>query len=252
MLEQFTAHITPFGKDRVVRVWLPDEIETARTAYPVLYMFDGHNVFFDQDATYGKSWGMKEYLDKSQTQLIVAAVECSHSPDNGRLSEYSPYDFADPQLGRFRGLGRETMEWLISDFKSEIDRQYRTLPDREHTFLAGSSMGGLMSLYGVLEFNHVFSRAGALSPSVWVAPGKLSKLAREARLGKDTVIYTDYGSEEGRQRPKVAGQLSKLANILESREVMMTRRIVPGGTHCEACWERQLPFLIPALMYGLE
>ena len=162
--------------------------------YPVLYMFDGHNVFFDQDATYGKSWGMKEYLDQTQTQLIVAAVECSHSPDNGRLSEYSPYDFADPQLGRFRGLGRETMEWLIHDFKSEIDRQYRTLPDREHTFLAGSSMGGLMSLYGVMEFNHVFSRAGALSPSVWVAPGKLSKLAREAELGRDTVIYTDYGS----------------------------------------------------------
>lgn len=220
--------------------------------YPVLYMFDGHNVFFDQDATYGKSWGMKEYLDQTQTQLIVAAVECSHSPDNGRLSEYSPYDFADPQLGRFRGLGRETMEWLIHDFKSEIDRQYRTLPDREHTFLAGSSMGGLMSLYGVMEFNHVFSRAGALSPSVWVAPGKLSKLAREAELGRETVIYTDYGSEEGRQRPKVAGQLSKLANILESRGVMVTRRIVPGGTHCEACWERQLPFLIPTLMYGLE
>lgn len=220
--------------------------------YPVLYMFDGHNVFFDQDATYGKSWGMKEYLDRTQTQLIVAAVECSHSPDNGRLSEYSPYDFADPQLGRFRGLGRETMEWLIHDFKSEIDRQYRTLPDREHTFLAGSSMGGLMSLYGVMEFNHVFSRAGALSPSVWVAPGKLSKLAREAELGRETVIYTDYGSEEGRQRPKVAGQLSKLANILESRDVMVTRRIVPRGTHCEACWERQLPFLIPTLMYGLE
>lgn len=220
--------------------------------YPVLYMFDGHNVFFDQDATYGKSWGMKEYLDRTQTQLIVAAVECSHSPDNGRLSEYSPYDFADSQLGRFRGLGRETMEWLIHDFKSEIDRQYRTLPDREHTFLAGSSMGGLMSLYGVMEFNHVFSRAGALSPSVWVAPGKLSKLAREAELGEDTVIYTDYGSEEGRQRPKVARQLSKLADILESRDVMMTRRIVPGGTHSEACWERQLPFLIPALMYGLE
>lgn len=220
--------------------------------YPVLYMFDGHNVFFDQDATYGKSWGMKEYLDQTQTQLIVAAVECSHSPDNGRLSEYSPYDFADPQLGRFRGLGRETMEWLIHDFKLEIDRQYRTLLDREHTFLAGSSMGGLMSLYGVMEFNHVFSRAGALSPSVWVAPGKLSKLAREAELGRETVIYTDYGSEEGRQRPKVAGQLSKLANILESRDVMVTRRIVPGGTHCEACWERQLPFLIPTLMYGLE
>ena len=52
--------------------------------YPVLYMFDGHNVFFDSDATYGKSWGMKEYMDKTKTQMIIAAVECNHSPNHGR------------------------------------------------------------------------------------------------------------------------------------------------------------------------
>ena len=113
--------------------------------YPVLYMFDGHNVFFDSDATYGKSWGMKEYMDFTGTQLLIAAVECNHSPDNGRLREYSPFPFDDPKMGHFPGLGRKTMEWMIGSFKKDIDSRFRTLADRENTFIAGSSMGGLMS-----------------------------------------------------------------------------------------------------------
>ena len=53
MLAHFTARITPFGKDRLVRLWLPDGAMEGSDAYPVVYMFDGHNVFFDEDATYG-------------------------------------------------------------------------------------------------------------------------------------------------------------------------------------------------------
>ncbi|MEI3246713.1 MAG: hypothetical protein V8S26_11670 [Lachnospiraceae bacterium] len=67
--------------------WDPDR------RYPVLYMFDGHNVFFDSHATYGKSWGMKEYLERTGTPLIVTAVECNHSPDNDRLRNIPPTTF---------------------------------------------------------------------------------------------------------------------------------------------------------------
>ncbi len=220
--------------------------------YPVLYMFDGHNVFFDWDATYGKSWGMKEYLDYTGAQVIVAAVECNHSPDNGRLSEYSPFDFNDKNFGKFKGMGRETMEWFVNVFKEEIDRSYRTIPDREHTFIAGSSMGGLMSLYAVLEFNHVFSRAAALSPSVWVSPTKLRTLAKEAELAGETILYMDYGSEEGEFRPQLIGQFGKLAAGLMERGVMVDCRIVPWGDHSEASWERQLPFFMNTLLYGFD
>ena len=70
-------------------VYLPDSWEMdPDLRYPVLYMFDGHNVFFDEDATYGKSWGMSEYLDATQTQIMVVAVECNHHPDNGRLGVF--------------------------------------------------------------------------------------------------------------------------------------------------------------------
>ena len=67
--------------------------------FPVLYMFDGHNLFFDTHATYGKSWGLKEYMEYTHTPLIIVGIECNHSPDHGRLQEYSPYDFTLPKEG---------------------------------------------------------------------------------------------------------------------------------------------------------
>ena len=130
------------GADAPRYLYLPacyDEQPDAR--FPVMYMFDGHNVFFDEDATYGQSWGMADYMDKTDTPLIIAAVECN-PVGNNRLEEYCPFTCEDPSLGRIRGRGRATMEWFIRDFKPMIDANLRTLPDRANTLIAGSSMGG--------------------------------------------------------------------------------------------------------------
>ncbi len=182
---------------RKVYVYVPDEAqEHPDWRFPVLYMFDGHNVFFDQDATYGKSWGMGEYLDETQTPLIVAAVDCNHRPPHGRLSEYSPFTFSDGQFGRVIGRGKKFMEWLVGTLKPLIDQRYPTLPGREHTFIAGSSMGGLMSLYALAAYNQVFSRAAALSPSVWFAGKRLRGLMRDTAFTPGDVVYMDYGSGE--------------------------------------------------------
>ncbi len=234
-------------------VYVPDGAEEEpERRYPVLYMFDGHNVFYDEDATYGKSWGMEEYLVRTGTELIVAAVECNHSPDNGRLSEYSPYSFQAPGIGRVTGRGRQTMEWLVHSFKPMIDREFPTLRGRKDTFIAGSSMGGLMSLYGVLKYNRVFSRGAALSPSLWFARAKLDELIREAKVNPDTVLYMDYGSRELGYHPNMARQFSRVAGKLLDKGVLLDCRIVPGGNHCEASWERQIPFFMNTLLYGRE
>ena len=104
------------AEPRNVYVYLPDGAD-GRERFPVLYMFDGHNVFFDEDATYGTSWGLGAYLDETDTRIMVVAVECNHSPDNGRLSEYSPFTFEDPQLGHVPGRGQETMDWFTQELK---------------------------------------------------------------------------------------------------------------------------------------
>ena len=239
-------------ESRRAYVYLPEEaLRDERLRFPVLYMFDGHNVFFDEDATYGKSWGLGAYLDAHQTPLIVAAVECSHDPDNGRISEYAPYSLSPREFGTIRGRGPLTMDWLIRSFKPEIDRCYPTLPDRRHTFIAGSSMGGLMSLYAVSRFNAVFSRAAALSPSLDFGPDKLAALIRTADIAADTVIYMDMGETELGWR-NTARNFRRFSRLLLERGVRLTARIVPGGQHCEASWEKQIPFFLPALLYELE
>ena len=234
-------------ESRGVYLYLPDSYEHDRDRrYPVLYMFDGHNVFFDSHATYGKCWGMKEYMDFTETQMLIAAVECNHSPDHGRLREYSPYDFSDPRFGDIKVQGDVTMDWLVSTFKPLIDRRYRTLPDREHTFIAGSSMGGLMSLYAVLAYNRWFSRAAALSPSLWVAPKRLERLI-SGQQWERTVVYMDYGELELGNHADMIRQFAKISSLLMEHGVLAETRIVPGGSHCEASWEQQIPFFMAAL-----
>lgn len=253
MLERFpVSYPLPNGEqeDRMAYIYLPESYyRTRRKRYPVLYMFDGHNVFLDEDATYGKSWGMNDYMQKTRTPMIIAAVECNHSPDHGRLKEYSPFTFKDPDLGLIAGLGRTTMDWFVKVFKRDVDRHYRTLPDRDHTFIAGSSMGGLMSLYALLEYNKVFSRAAALSPSLWTSPEKLEDFIRRATLDPNTVLYMDYGSEEFDNHDNMRREFGEIAALLLDRNIMLNCRIIPGGTHCEACWERQIPFFMRTLLY---
>ena len=226
--------------------------EQPRRRFPVLYMFDGHNVFLDEDATYGKSWGLAEYLDYYQVPVIVAAVECNHAKNNARLSEYSPFDFSDKRWGSFEGKGAVTMDWFVNSFKPYVDKRFRTLPGRENTFIAGSSMGGLMSLFAVTQYNKVFSRAAALSPSVWVDNEALVELIHASAIGKDTVVYMDYGSQELGNHKQMADGLRAVAGALLDEGVYLTGRLVPHGTHSEASWERQLPFMMETLMYGRE
>ena len=255
MIEKWNITIPELTGDtqRGVYVYLPESLKyDSGRRCPVLYMFDGHNVFFDSDATYGKSWGMKEYMDYTQTQVIIAAVECSHSPDHGRLKEYSPYTFSDPDCGAICGCGRITMEWMTKTFKPLIDSRYPTLPDRKNTYIAGSSMGGLMSLYAVLEYNHVYSRAAALSPSLWTSPSQFDRLIRQAHIADDTVIYMDYGSQEFKSGRNMERIFNRTVEQLLNRRIYLTSRIVPEGRHCEASWEKQPPFMMHTLTYKIK
>ena len=242
------------GKEkRKAYVYIPDEArENPDWRYPVLYMFDGHNVFFDSHATYGKSWGMLNYLQTNNVPLIVAAVECNHHPDNGRLKEYSPFDFSDERFGFVEGKGKITMDWFVKVFKPMIDRNFPTLPDREHTFISGSSMGGLMTIYAITKYNHIFSRGAALSPSLWVNTNRLERMIRRTDFGTDTVLYMDYGSEEFGWKPDMMKGYNKICNAFTESGVMLTSRIIPGGTHQEASWEKQIPYFIHTLFYNLD
>lgn len=253
MIEKWSLPIPRItGKEpRTIYVYVPEQALTDENArFPVLYMFDGHNVFFDEDATYGKSWGMKEYMDATHTPVIIVAVDCNHHPNNGRLSEYSPFTFQDSTFGRVYGRGKLFMNWLCQTLKPLIDERYPTLPERENTWIAGSSMGGLMSIYALTAYKEVFSRAAALSPSVWVSAKRLSRMIRQVEFAPGTVLYMDYGSEEMNNHPAMMAQYGQVLEAAMEKGLWVTSRIVPNGTHSEASWEKQIPFFMNTLLYG--
>lgn len=234
-------------KTRRAYIYLPESYEKQKDRkYPVMYMFDGHNVFFDSDATYGKSWGMNKYMTESKKELIIVAVECNHE-GNSRLQEYSPVTYENATFGKIKGKGNVYMNWMVNTLKPYIDNHYRTLPDRKNTIICGSSMGGLMALYGVTVYNHVFQRAACLSPSLWVSPGKVLEMVARAHIRHDTCIYMDYGSKEMFNHAANAESLISTAHLLLTKRVNLALRIVPDGDHSEASWERQIPIFMDCL-----
>lgn len=248
MVIKWDVTIPPLSGDKTRRgyVYLPESYDREpEKRYPVLYMFDGHNVFFDEDATFGKSWGMKKYLDEHPHDLIVVGIECNNEGWR-RLNEYSPVDFSYKEL-EIKGEGKVYMDWLVGTLKPYIDATYRTIPDRKHTAIGGSSMGGLMSLYAVCDYSDVFQRAACLSPSLWVNRSATTAMLREAAPAADTRIYMDYGTEELSNHEDTPESLLAAVEILLQKKLDLTYRTILGGTHCEASWEKQIPVFMKCL-----
>ena len=234
-------------RTRKAYIYLPDSYEKEpEKRYPVMYMFDGHNVFFDEDATYGKSWGMNKFMEESKKELIIVGVECNHE-GNRRLIEYAPFNYENSEHGRIKGKGSVYMNWLVKTLKPYIDENYRTLPDRLNTIIAGSSMGGLIALYAVCTYNHVFQRAACLSPSLWVSPGRVLEMVARAHIRRDTTVYMDYGALEIFNHAANEEAMLSTAHLLLTKRVNLAMRVVPGGTHSEASWEKQIPIFMECL-----
>lgn len=232
---------------RKTYIWLPDDYEDhPEKRYGVLYMFDGHNIFRDEYAAFGKSWGMEQYMTATGKDLIIVAVECNHEGNN-RLQEYAPVSYHNKEHGSITGKAPVYMKWMVKQLKPYIDKTFRTLPDREHTSLAGSSMGGLIALYGITAYNHIFRQSACLSPSLWVAPAKMLAMVARAQYAPDTAIFLSYGQNEMSNHSANRWVISAVAAELYAKGVNLTARIVRDAYHCEAAWEKEVPIFMDSL-----
>ena len=111
---------------RPLHIRIPDFGEPP---FPVMYFFDGHNLFRDEDATYGKSWGMDAYCASWEKPMIIVGVECGHEGDQ-RLSEYLPYATGYGWLRGRAALGDDTMRGIVYELKPYIDSAFPTIPSR--------------------------------------------------------------------------------------------------------------------------
>ena len=251
MIIKDNVWITPYQCDRLLHIYLPDDIQENET-FPVLYMFDGHNLFFDEDATYGKCWGLKDYLDKHHSRLIVVGLECNHD-GNERLSEFTPYAFYDEPWGYVPEKGRVLIDWMVDELKPYIDSKYPTKTDRRYTYIGGSSMGGTMSLYMALTRSDIYSKAICVSPHIYPMYKFLRK-DLNTPMHRNTKVYMSWGGQEY-PTPYIFTlatdqNLQIIRALLKKPGVDVFPHVFKNDDHSEAAWQKELHVWMEELKIG--
>jgi|LSQX01.2.fsa_nt_gb predicted alpha/beta superfamily hydrolase len=193
----------PFDYDnseRRVRIYLPENYESSNKRYPVLYMLDGQNVFFDEESYSGMSW--RAILALKQTKLddkmIIVAVD--HADEN-RFYDYSPYlsDFPIDINGvqHYNGHGHLFADFLVNTLKPVIDETYPTLSSRKYTAVCGSSLGGLMTAFLGSKHTDVFKFFGVFSLASYFCKTDFINSVSSNPIRKKSFYYIQTGTEEG-------------------------------------------------------
>ncbi|NDA61905.1 MAG: alpha/beta hydrolase [Chitinophagia bacterium] len=262
----FSAYVT----SRNIDVWLPDNYSPS-SKYAVLYMQDGQ-MLFDSTVTWNKQeWGVDETIsqllhqNKIQNCIVVGIW-------NGGLNRHTEYFPQKPfeslsqaqqeavyKASRSSGQSIFGGKYIISDkylhfltreLKPFIDSAYSTRVDREHTFIAGSSMGALISMYALCEYPQIFGGAACLSthwPGIFTSENNPIPDAFIAYMNKNLPsplqhrIYFDYGSEtlDAMYAPFQAKADSILIKKGYTEKHWMTK-YWPGQDHSERSWKSRL------------
>lgn len=222
------------GAPRKVSLLLPPGYHTSDKRYPVLYMQDGQNLFDAAAAYAGSEWRVDEtFAELAQEGIEAIVVGIDHAGED-RITEYNPFG---------SGKGDLYLDWLFGLLKPHVDEHFRTRPARDATFLAGSSMGGLIALHAMLTRPHLLAGVAALSPSLWMHRFAVLDEVRRADLARAR-LYVDYGTREQSAQPIFRALRDR--GLHEGEQFCFVRE--EGGQHNEAAWARRLPTALRFLL----
>jgi predicted alpha/beta superfamily hydrolase len=227
---------------RGVDVYLPASYEQGRRRFPVVYMQDGQNLSDPSIAFCGNTWRLLEGLRWLAGRGIEPIVVGIHNTAE-RLAEYSPFE--DVKHGG--GGGDRYTRFLIDTVKPRIDALYRTRKDRASTVVAGSSMGGLISLYAFFRRPSAFGAAAVLSPSIWFGGREILPFVQNARLTRGR-LYLDVGTNEGAATLRDARTLNRVLRRKGYKGDALWYLEAHGAQHREADWAWRLPQALEFLL----
>lgn len=244
---------------RDIFVWLPPDYEHGDRRYPVLYMHDAQNLF-DRYSSYSGEWEVDETLTALAQEGLDAIIVGLPNMRERRGLEYCPYPFITYEGTPVDGQGEAYVRFIVETVKPAIDGALRTRPDAPFTGIAGSSMGGLISLYGALVYPQVFGLCGAFSTAYWFGENALLKTTRE-KAAYPGRMYLDVGTREGETLHgwlKLFGDDADHAYVQGVRDLRdalqaggcTTLMYVEdeGALHREAAWAKRLPAALRFLL----
>ncbi len=259
-----------FVEARNVDVWVPDGY-SEKEKYAVLYMHDGQ-MLFDGESTWNKTeWNVDETAGKliagGKTQkFIVVGIASLPEVRHSNYFPQKPFEslpqkqqdsLLELRLGEQKQLlfgnkinSDNYLKFIVKELKPLIDKKFFVKPDRAHTFIAGSSMGGLISLYAICEYPDVFGGAACLSthwPGVFDADRNpipamfIAYMKQHLPSPKTHKIYFDYGDQtlDALYKPFQL-QADEVMKSKGFTAVNWVTKFFPGADHSEKSWAARL------------
>lgn len=238
--------IPQLNKTRKVWALLPHDYDSTNETYPVMYLQDAQNLF-NEEAPYG-NWEIDKKLavmaEYKIGKIIIIAIE--HAEEE-RIREYN---VGKTILGK--GQGKQYLKFITETLKPFVDTNFRTKPERQHTGIGGSSMGGLISVFCGLIYPKVYGKLMIFSPSLWVVP-KLT-IDKENENNDDTKIYLYAGGEES---DNLIEQVKNFKNNMIASEFVKDKMKINlsinlQGKHNETYWSDEFPKAIEWLYFDTK
>lgn len=215
-------------------IYLPPNYHSTSKTYPVIYMHDAQNLF-DASTSYAGEWEVDETLNKLYEKtgkgFIVVGIE---NGGEERINEYTPWK--NEKYGG--GKGEIYVNFIVNTLKPYIDKSYRTKSQQKYTGLIGSSLGGLISYYGGLQYPETFGKIGALSTSFWFSE-KVIDFTKEKGNLKNVKLFLLVGGKEGDNTEKDTQKIEKLLLNNRFKSKNLKTKINPEGKHNEAFWRSE-------------
>ena len=266
-----SAQVAP----RKVVVWLPPGYDPSGERYPVLYMHDGQNLFDPATAMGGQAWEVHKRLAAlAATGAVRPAIIVGIASTRDRAREYGPAQAVDalapelravllgdpPTPGGQPTLSEQYLRFIVDELKPAIDARFRTSPERADTFIMGSSMGGLISLYALARYPEVFAGAACLSTHwpittnfnmlfdkedarpVRYAAAYFDWLARKLPRAGRHKLYFDHG--DATLDALYAPYQQQVDGIVRAKGyragVDWISQVFPGADHSEVAWRERV------------
>lgn len=223
----FTIDAPQLNGTKKIWMYLPKNYANSKKKFSVIYMHDAQNLF-DAKTSYAGEWNVDEKLDSLNAPVIIIGIE--HGNDT-RMEELTP--FKNEKYGG--GKADNYLAFIVKTLKPYVDKNYKTKPDKKHTLIMGSSLGGLNSFYAVLKYPEIFGKAGVFSPSFWFSKD-IYTLMEQSKKTK-AKIYFLCGDKES---DDMVSDLNKMEYLLNSNRCyclnLNQKKIVKDGQHNEKLW----------------
>ena len=253
MFVEKNFYMRSLRRTRKITIYIPDNYKTSNKRYPVLYINDGQNAYFDEESFMKISWGFYDFVKSVNLDIIMVAIPCNFTLHK-REDEYGPWpiskdillmEYGNENL-KIGGEGDKYIRFIVKQLKPYIDNHFPT--DKDDCAMVGSSMGGIITTYAAIKYGYIFKKTASLSSAYWFYIKEFCELIEKSDLSSIECFYMDLGGNEGNGDDYISKIYYESNEIIYNKLIEKSDRInvrfFEDACHNEEQWRQRVPIFM--------